>query len=67
MSAEKDDSQAVTNAVLGVKMDRFLLTLGDHEDRIKSLERWRWGLMGAMLALLPDAIKSLAGLVIGTP
>jgi len=70
MTPEKDTAQAVTNAVLALKIDglvnRVKATQDDHEARIKSLERWRWGLGGALLALLPNAIESMANLV-GTP
>ena len=66
MTPEKNANQAVTNAVLALKIDSYHDRQDDHEARIKSLEKWRWGLGGALIALLPNAIESLASLL-GTP
>ena len=70
MSPEKSADQAVTNAVLALKIDglttRVRAKQDDHEARIKSLEKWRIGLTGALIALLPNAVEALIGLV-GTP
>jgi hypothetical protein len=40
------------------KVDVLLQTRDDHESRIRSNEKWRWGILGAPLA----ALFSLFGL-----
>lgn len=45
----RDDSDRL--ARIEVKLDAALARLGDHETRLRSQERWRWGL-GTPLAYL---------------
>lgn len=56
---ELGDKQTQTLVEIG-KMQEQLKGLPDHETRIRSLERWRWSLVGG-LGLLTTAFTAYTG------
>lgn len=53
---------AASNARIEAKLDTALVQLDDHEQRIRSTEKWRWGIPGAgLLAAFSALLKVHTG------